>query len=62
MSITISGDVPLEDVLAEIRRVYGVDFQVVDASASQEPDTGGTPSDDGRGRPLEGGRYKQDRT
>lgn len=61
MSITISEDVPLEDVLAEVRRVYGVDVQVVGSDGSV-PEPTGIPREGGDGRPDPGARNKQDRT
>lgn len=58
MTFTISDDVPLEDVLAEIRRVYDVDVQVVitsDDDADDERENGGN-------RRITSERNKQDRT
>lgn len=52
MAYTISGDDPLEDVLDEVQRVYGVRVRVV----------GRTAGDDGGEDPDIGSRTKQDRT
>ncbi|WP_161965239.1 hypothetical protein [Ornithinimicrobium cerasi] len=52
MAYTISGDDPLEDVLDEVQRVYGVQVRVVGRTA------GGDRGED----PDIGSRTKQDRT
>ncbi|WP_158288673.1 hypothetical protein [Ornithinimicrobium flavum] len=58
MTFTISDDVPLEDVLAEIRRVYDVDVQVVITADDDESEDDGA----GGGRRITSERNKQDRT
>ena len=57
MTFTISDDVPLEDVLAEIRRVYDVDVQVVITSDDDNDD-----DESGGARRTSSERNKQDRT
>lgn len=57
MTFTISDDVPLEDVLAEIRRVYDVDVQVVITADDDSDD-----DESGGARRTSSERNKQDRT
>lgn len=52
MAFTISGDDPLQAVLDEVQRVYGVQVQVVGRSSGEG----------GGGREDEDTRTKQDRT
>jgi hypothetical protein len=59
MTFTISDDVPLEDVLAEIRRVYDVDVQVVITS---DDDDDSAELGSGGNRRITSERNKQDRT
>ena len=56
MTFTISDNVPLEDVLAEIRRVYDVDVQVVITADDDNDD------ESGGARRTSSERNKQDRT